>query len=547
MRITGDTHSEKIVVLGSMTKMPVAGVVWQTMQYVVGFRRLGYDVYYVEAHGRTPSMFSEGEGDNASEKAAGFIDRVMRKFDLGEHWAFHALHADGRVYGMSEAKLAELYRSAALLINLHGGTEPLPEHYATDRLVYLGTDPVQVEIELYHGDERAIDFLEPHCAFFTYGENYGNPDCKLPVSDRFQFRPTRQPVLLDLWRNEADGDAENFTTIGNWRQPWREVAFGGEVYHWSKHLEFMKFVDLPSRTRQPFELALSNIEDEDERMLRGEGWRVRPALEMSLSEDAYRDYILRSRGEFTVAKDQNVRLRSGWFSDRSASYLAAGRPVITQETGFTNIFPSGRGLFGFSTMDEILCAVEAINADYVGQSRAAWDIAREFFSYDRVLTRLLDDIGMERQSRKLESKTRPLPRPACRAYLDASLPAELAPQSVVHVQCVVENQGYRPFTSAPPYPVHISYQWIDALTGQWIGEEGRRTPFSDPLGPGQRRRYGVQVMAPRRPGDFILRLTLVQEQVAWFSDLAESNACSARVHVGEGERENSREGVIEAR
>src|SRR5439155_3979721 len=129
------------------------------------------------------------------------------------------------------------------VINLHGGTVPLPEHYAGGRLVYLETDPVDLQIQLYNNDQEAIDFLEPHCAFFTFGENYGNPSCKLPVSERFQFRPTRQPVVCDFWNSHGNGAGEAFTTIGNWRQAWRDVTFQGEVYHWSKHHELLKFLD----------------------------------------------------------------------------------------------------------------------------------------------------------------------------------------------------------------------------------------------------------------------------------------------------------------
>src|SRR4051812_7910663 len=162
----------KIVLLGMMTKIPVAGAVWGTMQYLIGFQRLGYDVYYVEAHARTPSMLMENDDDDSSALAAAYIDKVMRRFDLGDKWAFHALHDDGRCYGMSETQLKQLYRDAALIINYHGATVPLPEHSATGRLVYLETDPVELEIELYDQNPEAIAFLEPHVAFFTWGLNY---------------------------------------------------------------------------------------------------------------------------------------------------------------------------------------------------------------------------------------------------------------------------------------------------------------------------------------------------------------------------------------
>lgn len=388
-------EKKKIVLLGMMSKIPVAGVVWQTVHYLIGFERLGYEVYYVEAHARTPSMFMEREDDDGSAKAAAFIEQVMQRFDLGDRWAFHALHEDGRCYGLSELQLKQLYDSADLIINLHGGTIPLPEHSATGRLIYLETDPVDLQIELHRGNQEAIDFLSPHCAFFTFGENYGQPDCRLPISDRFNFLPTRQPVVLDFWQAPySNGAGKTFTTIANWRQAWREVEFEAETYHWSKHLEFMKFLDLPVRTNQEFELALSGCDESDEKLLESKKWKVRPALGFSGDIDSYRQYITGSRGEFTVAKDQNIRLRSGWFSDRSATYLASGRPVITQETGFSNVLPTGKGLFAFSTLEEIIDAVGQINADYETHSRAAGEIAQEYFSADRVLSSLIERVGL---------------------------------------------------------------------------------------------------------------------------------------------------------
>ena len=385
-------EQKKIVLLGMMSKMPVAGVVWQTVHYLVGFQRLGFDVYYVEAHARTPSMFMETEEDDGTAKAAAFISDVMERFGFSNRWAYHALHDDDRCYGMSEGELRWLYDSAELIINLHGGTVPRPEFSKSGRLIYIETDPVQLQIELHDGLQETVEFLEPHCAFFTFGENYGNSDCGLPVSDRFEFKPTRQPVILDFWQsNERAGAA--FTTIGNWSQSWREVVYKGETYYWSKHHEFLKFIDLPMRATQAFELALSSYDQSDKQMLEDKGWEICGALGFSADVDAYRRYIQQSYGEFTVAKDQNVRLRSGWFSDRSATYLASGRPVITQETGFSNILPTGEGLFGFSVMEEILQAIDSIKNDYQRHSRAAYEIAREYFSHEVVLSRLLSEVG----------------------------------------------------------------------------------------------------------------------------------------------------------
>lgn len=384
----------KLVLLGMMSKMPVAGVVWQTIHYLIGFQRLGFEVYYVEAHGCTPRCFMTTESDDGSANAAAFIEGVMRRFDLSHRWAYDPRWHDDRHFGMSRSALKNLYNEAAVVINLHGGTEPLPEHSATGRLVYLETDPVELQIELHDNKQHAMAFLEPHCAFFSFGENFGAPDCKLPMSELFDFKPTRQPVIMDFWETSGNSEAEMFTSIGNWRQEHRQVHFMGETYHWNKEYEFLKFIDLPSRTAQKFELALSSYESADKELLESKGWRVRHGLDISTDADVYRNYIGNSRGEFTVAKDQNVRLRTGWFSDRSATYLAAGRPVITQETGFSNILPTGTGLFRFTTMENLLVAIDAINSDYVTHARAAHGIARDYFNYDVVLRDLIHHIGL---------------------------------------------------------------------------------------------------------------------------------------------------------
>jgi GT2 family glycosyltransferase len=397
----------KIVLLGMMTKMPVAGVVWQNLHYLLGFERLGYEAYYVETHARTPSMLMSHEDDDGSALAAEFIAAIMRRFGLADRWAFKALHDDGRCFGMSEVQLERLYGSAELLVNLHGGTMPLPELSAGGRLVYLETDPVQLQLELKHGVQETVDFLEPHSAFFTFAENWGNPDCGLPEHDRFRFVPTRQPVVVDFWPDRSPQPADVFTTIGNWRQDWRDVTYKGERYTWSKHLEFLKYLELPELTGEAFELALSSADAGERKMLAERGWRVRDGLEVSRGIDTYRDYIGASRGEFTVAKDQNVRLRTGWFSDRSATYLASGRPVVTQDTGFGSVLPTGEGLFGFDSLEAAVEAVREIDADYARHASAAREIAREHFSHEIVLGAMLDELGMARA--KSPAGRRPAP------------------------------------------------------------------------------------------------------------------------------------------
>ncbi|MDQ6913048.1 MAG: hypothetical protein M3128_09275 [Verrucomicrobiota bacterium] len=384
-----------IVLLGMMTRMPVGGVVWQTIHYIVGLQRLGFEVVYIEDHGAYPAMFTSKDDPDGGEKAAEFIARTLQEFDLGLRWSYHAWHVEHRYYGLEKTQVIRAFQSADAILNLHGGTLPRTEHRSCGALIYVETDPVAPEVELHNNLEATQQFLDAHTAYFTFGENLGARDCKVPVPPaRYNFLPTRQPVVLDFWRNTEPRGGETFTTIANWRQPHRQMTLNGDVYHWSKHHEFLKFLDLPRRRTQQFELALSSYEPSDFEMLKAEGWLVRDALEFSTDPQAYRQYLLQSRGEWTVAKDQNVRLRSGWFSDRAATYLAAGRPVVTQDTGFANRLPTGSGLFAFADMNEILWAIDQINADYERQCRSAAEIARDYFDAEIVLAKLLAEAGV---------------------------------------------------------------------------------------------------------------------------------------------------------
>jgi hypothetical protein len=206
---------------------------------------------------------------------------------------------------------------------------------------------------------------------------------------------TRQPVLLDLWQS-GPPCREEFTTVCNWRQAGHDIEYQGEVYYWSKHHEFLKFIGLPQYINRPIELAmpLHCLTSDERNLLKSSGWRLTHAHAFTTDPWAYREYVRASRGEFTVAKDQNVRLRSGWFSERSACYLAAGRPVVTQDTGFGIVLPTGEGLFAFNTMEDIITAFEAIHTDYDRHSRAARRIAEEYFKAEIVLAKVIDDLGL---------------------------------------------------------------------------------------------------------------------------------------------------------
>src|SRR5262249_10120650 len=221
-------------------------------------------------------------------------------------------------------------------------------HMRAPLRVYVQSDAATSELRLAKGDEHTRQAFADHHLIVTYGENYGAADCGVPTNG-VRYLKTRQPVDLELWPAAYTPEARFFSTIGNYRQAGNDVEYQGDVYRWSKHHEWEKVIDLPRHAQQGFELALGLDDDRDRDLLEIHGWGLRQPLPMSLDVfGAYPEFIRGSRAEFTVAKDQNVRLRSGWFSDRDACYLASGKPVVAQDTGFTNVLPTGRGLFALA-------------------------------------------------------------------------------------------------------------------------------------------------------------------------------------------------------
>jgi ATP-binding cassette, subfamily B, bacterial len=502
----------KIVLLGMLTKIPVGGVAWLVGQYATGFERLGYEVYYVEAHSRTPSMFMRPNDTDGTRRAVRYVAEVAERFGLENRWAFQALHESGRCYGMSAEQLDRLYREASLIINMHGGTLPLPEHVANDRLVFLGTDPVEVELEVCAGDRRALQFLGQHVAWFTWGLNYGNPDCRLPWA-RLPFVPSPPPAVLDFWDNETVPDGAPFTTIGNWRQPYRDVRFQGRRYRWSKDQQFMKILDLPSRVEAPIELALSSYEPDDQMLLAEHGWRVRPGLELSRDLDSYRDYIVGSAGEFSVAKEQNVHFRSGWFSERSATYLAAGRPVILQDTGFGAALPTGEGLFAFTDLDDAAGALAEVQGDPARHRRAAREIAREYLSHDVVLGDMLEHLGLRARRRLRPPQSSP-----ARAGFPADLSlAEPARKAAGLPETTVERVLARPVAAvsswSSPAVASVIMPVLDELASTRLAVESvlantADLPYEVILvnnGSGDATREYLEVLAARNPHVRLLR------------------------------------------
>jgi hypothetical protein len=387
---------KRIVVMGFMGSCPIAGVIWQHIHYIVGLQRLGHDIYYIEDSARLPYNPETFEVNNEFDYAARLLDRLSREFGFKNHWAFCARYLPGNpTTGLSLEKIRQLYRDADAILNICGAQEFNDDLLVSDRILYVESDPGVEQIKIDKRTRSTIDYLRRHRALFTFGENVGTKSFPVPTHG-FKWLPTRQPVVTDLWKTRgAPPHAAVFTSVANWSTSGlKDITWRGDKYLWSKSREFLRFVSAPKKSGETFELA-TNIEDANIRakFLRN-GWRLQCPLQLSVDYWLYRDYIRRSKGEFTVAKDQYVRLNTGWFSDRSACYLAAGRPVVIQETGFTKIYGGYAGLLSFRSPGEIVDAVKTINADYAKHSRAARALAREFFEADKILKSILDRAGI---------------------------------------------------------------------------------------------------------------------------------------------------------
>ncbi len=382
----------KIIICGVMGQVPFAGMAWQVLHHLEGFRRLGHEVFYVEDTDDWPFDPDQNQVTADCAYAVRFIERMLNWCGFASSWAYKSPLEHGRVFGLSAEELADLYGQADILLNLTGSTWLHDQQLDVPVRIYLETDPVLRQIEVARGKTSTIEFLEAHTHHFTYGENIGSLACGVPTS-RFEYRTTRPPVVLDWWQNDQQ-PGNCFTTIGNWQQTGKDVEWNGATYTWSKHHEFMKFLAVPTRVGACLELALSNADGDAIDLLRSHGWRVVDSVALSKEIFPYRNYVQSSRGEFTVAKDQYVRLKSGWFSDRSACYLAAGRPVITQNTGFGTVLPVGEGLFAFDTMEEIVSAFTEVHSNYDRHSRAATNIAQHHFCAEMILAKLLQNIEL---------------------------------------------------------------------------------------------------------------------------------------------------------
>jgi hypothetical protein len=378
----------KIVVAGYMVRHPVGGNVWAYLHYVLGLHRLGHEVVYVEESGWPNSCYNPRTGLHGDDPSAGlrFVHEAAQ--DNGLHTQLIYVEREtGVVHGADREELRTHLEEADLLINL--GRCWIPEFRLCPRRAFVDIDPFFTQVGSFQNEK-----LDEHNVHFSYGANIGGPTCTIPTRG-FRWHSTVPPVVVDVWNGSRPGkqavappDQRAFTTLANW------TAYGGVTYqgehYGQKDEEFWKLLHLPSRTSQRLELALSGADPSTQELLRLAGWTIRDGNAISADMGAYETYVRDSLGEFSAAKNGYVKTRSGWFSDRSVCYLAAGRPTILQDTGFSDWLPAEEGVLGFSTIEQAAGHLEEVSTDYSLHARAAQRRASEFFDHAIVLPRLLE-------------------------------------------------------------------------------------------------------------------------------------------------------------
>ena len=368
------------------------GEAWVRLSWVLGLRRLGCDVFFVEQidagscvdeSGRPAGFDQSANLDyfRAVTERFGVADQSTLLYEGGERWS-----------GMELDRLLEIADVADLLVNISGHLSVEPLMRRLRRKAYVDLDPGFTQF--WHAAGRPGARLAGHDVYFTVGENIGTEGCPVPT-DGIEWRPVRPPVLLDEWPVSGDGDRSRFTTIATWRSGYGTVEHQGERYGLKVH-EFRKVIELPERVPAVFELALDIHpgDSADREALEAHGWQLVDPLVASVDPDRFRSYVSDSGAEFSVAQGVYVEAGTGWFSDRTVRYLAAGKPALVQDTGFSRNYPTGDGLVAFTTLDEAVAGAQRIAADYDAHSRAARGLAEKYFDSDDVLARFLEQAGI---------------------------------------------------------------------------------------------------------------------------------------------------------
>jgi hypothetical protein len=379
------------VVSGAIANKPFnGGEAWVRLSWLLGLKRLGYTVAFVEEF--DPDVCGENreaEGGHRREVIVKYFQETLHQFRLHRSAALIDRNGDS-IWGISKSELQTIGKTASLLINISGHLTCESLKNAIPIRVYVDLDPGFTQF--WHDQGTLGTQLEGHTHYYTVGENIGKPDCQIPTGG-IDWRPVRQPVVLEDWPVANTVQSWRFTTIASWRGAFGPVQVGHKTFGLKVH-EFRKFIELPRHVDREFEIALDihPAEEKDLTLLCENKWRLADPKVVAGDPNGYRGYVQNSGAEFSVAQGIYVDTHSGWFSDRSIRYLASGKPVLVQDTGFSRNIPTGEGLLAFRTLDEAVAGGREIIADYDRHSRAARKLAEDYFDSDKVLAAMLRQI-----------------------------------------------------------------------------------------------------------------------------------------------------------
>jgi hypothetical protein len=376
----------RIVVLGYVVRGPIGGMVWSDLHYVLGLRSLGHDVWFLEDSDDYPSCVDPVRKTIGTDptRGLGLASALFERAGFGDRWAYHDAHT-ATWHGPAGGQIRTNAARADVLLNLAGVNPIRPWLEEIPHRVLIDKDPVFKQLR-NATDPAAAERSGLHTCFLTFGENIGRAPARIPP-DGLDWQPTRHPIWLSGWPAIPPPRVGHFTTIMQWESyPVREHE---GVRYGVKADSFAEYLDLPRRVEPVLELVLGGSAVPRD-LLGAHGWRIVDPLAAVPDLWAYRRYVQGSRAELTVAKQAYVVSRSGWFSERSASYLASGRPVVTEETGFSDWLPTGDGVVSFSNREEAAAAIEDVQSRYASHREAARDLARSYFDSKTVLTNLLE-------------------------------------------------------------------------------------------------------------------------------------------------------------
>ena len=377
----------RIIVLGYIIRGPLGGMVWSNLQYLQGLARLGHDVYFLEDSDEYPSCYDPSRGVTDTDPRYGlrFAGEVFGRIGFGARWAYHDAHT-AQWHGPCAERMLEICDRADLVLNLCGVNPLRPWLVTIPARVLVDEDPAFTQIR-HLTDPAARARALQHTAFFSFGESIGHSGCAIP-SDGLPWKPTRQPVVMDAIRLAPPGGNSRFTTVMQWESyPAKEYQ---GIRYGMKGDSLLPLIELPRQVGAVLELAIGSHSAPRE-LLQQNGWVIRDPLEISRDPWTYERYLKESKAEFSVSKHGYVISRSGWFSERSAAYLAMGRPVVAQQTGFSDWLRADAGVLPFETIEEAAEAIREVDARYPRHREAARSIAEEYFDSTKILSRLIEE------------------------------------------------------------------------------------------------------------------------------------------------------------